>query len=48
VGTVPMKSDSVETPMEQFTIAIESGDARHGTLTMEWGRFRWTAPIEVQ
>jgi len=23
-------------------------DARHGTLAMAWGTFRWTAPIEVR
>ena len=23
-------------------------DARHGTLVMRWGTFRWTAPIQVQ
>jgi hypothetical protein len=47
LGKVAMKSDSVATPVEKFTIAIESSDARHGTLTMEWGTFRWTARIVV-
>lgn len=31
----------------QFTIAIESSDARHGTLVIAWGTFRWTAPFVV-
>ena len=29
-------------------IKIVPGDTQHGTLVMEWGSFRWTAPIEVQ
>jgi hypothetical protein len=33
--------------VEKFTIAIEPGDARHGTLAMAWGTFRWTVPIAV-
>ncbi len=48
LGTVAMKSDSVVPPVERFTIAIEPSDARHGTLVMAWGTFRWTAPIVVQ
>jgi hypothetical protein len=48
LGTAPMKSDSVNPPAEKFTIAIDPSDARHGTLVMAWGTFRWTAPIVVQ
>jgi hypothetical protein len=48
LGKAPMKADSVDTPVEKFTISIEGRDARHGTLTMAWGSFRWTAPIVVQ
>src|SRR5215213_1421406 len=48
LGTAPMKADSVSPPVEKFTISIEPADARHGTLTMAWGTFRWTAPIVVQ
>lgn len=47
LGTAPMTSDSVGPPVEKFTISIEARDARHGTLAMVWGTFRWTAPIEV-
>jgi hypothetical protein len=43
-----MRSESVDTPVEKFTISIEPGDARHGTLAMAWGTFRWTVPIVVQ
>jgi len=48
LGTAPMKSDSLNPPVEKFTISIEPSDDRHGTLAMTWGTFRWTAPIEVQ
>ena len=44
----PMRSDSVTTPVERFTITIEASGARRGTLTMAWGTFRWVAPIVVQ
>ena len=48
LGKAPMRSDSVATPVEKFTISIETIDARHGTLALAWGTFRWTAPIVVQ
>ncbi len=48
LGHAPMKADSVGTPVEKFTISIEPSDARHGTLVMSWGTFRWTAPVVVQ
>jgi hypothetical protein len=34
--------------VERFTIAIEPSGARHGTLVVAWGTFRWTVPILVQ
>jgi Protein of unknown function (DUF2911) len=48
LGKAPMQSDSVDTPVEQFTISIEPNGARRGTLAMAWGTFRWTVPIMVQ
>ena len=48
LGRVPMRSDSVDMPAEQFTISIEPLDTRRGTLAMAWGAFRWTAPIVVK
>jgi hypothetical protein len=48
VGTARMQSAALSTPVDQFTISVAANDARHGTLTMEWGSFRWTAPIEVR
>jgi hypothetical protein len=48
LGTAPMKSETVDPPVEKFTITVEPADARHGTLAMAWGTFRWTAPIELR
>jgi hypothetical protein len=48
VGTARMQSIALSTPVDQFTISVAATDARRGTLTMEWGPFRWTAPIEVR
>jgi hypothetical protein len=47
LGKVPMVSQRLGTPVEQFTIAITPKDATHGTLTMRWGDFQWAAPLEV-
>jgi hypothetical protein len=47
LAMAPMTSDSVATPVEKFTISITGSDAKHGTLAMEWGPVRWTAPIVV-
>ena len=43
-----MTSETLTTPVEQFTISIAGTDAKKGTLAMEWGPFRWTAPIVVR
>ena len=48
LGKVPMKTEDASHPVEQFTISIERRDARHGTLAMAWGTFRWTAPLVVR
>jgi hypothetical protein len=47
LGRAPMGADSLATSVEKFTISVTGADARRGTLAMEWGNFRWTAPIEV-
>lgn len=47
LNKAPMATDSLSAPVEKFTISITPTDARHGTLAMEWGSFRWTAPIVV-
>jgi len=48
LGKGPMTTEALTTPVEKFTISIVSADAHHGTLTMEWGPFRWVAPIVVR
>jgi hypothetical protein len=45
LGRAPMRSDTLDTPVELFTISIEASGLRQGTLAMAWGTFRWTAPI---
>lgn len=48
LGVTKITSETSSVPVEKFTISIVPGDTQHGTLVMEWGSFRWTAPIEVQ
>jgi hypothetical protein len=43
-----MQSAALSTPVDQFTISVTGNDARHGTLALEWGEFRWTGAIEVR
>ena len=47
LGRAAMDTRSTNTPVEVFTISVAPADARHGTLVLEWGTFRWTAPIVV-
>jgi hypothetical protein len=48
LGKARMTSQALSAPVEVFTISIIPDNPKHGTLVMEWGLFRWTAPIEVQ
>jgi hypothetical protein len=48
LGRARMASETLTAPVEQFTISIDSADARRGRLAMAWGAFRWMAPIEVR
>ena len=48
LARMPMTTDTLAVPVEQFTISIDPGDGRRGTLAIAWGPFRWTAPIEVR
>lgn len=48
LGKVRMTSEAATAPVEEFTISIIPVDQRHGRLVLEWGSFRWIAPIEVQ
>lgn len=47
LGTARMQTAQTSAPVERFTISIVGADAQHGALQMEWGPFRWTAPIVV-
>lgn len=48
LGTAKLQTTTANAPVERFTISVAGTDAKHGTLVMEWGPFRWTAPIVVQ
>lgn len=48
LGRAPLSTQTAPSPVEKFTISVAPVDARHGTLVLEWGTFRWTAPIVVQ
>jgi hypothetical protein len=48
LGVAKISSEVASTPVEEFTISIVPIDNRHGTLLIEWGSFKWNAPIEVQ
>jgi hypothetical protein len=47
LGRAALSTQTNTTSVEEFTISVMSTDARHGTLVLEWGTFRWTAPIVV-
>ena len=48
LATKPLLTESASKPVEEFTISVVSGDPHHGSLILEWGNFRWTAPIVVK
>ena len=48
LARAPMKSDTLATPVDRFTITIDSVAARRGMLALAWGPFHWTAQIEVR
>jgi hypothetical protein len=43
IARVAMHVDTLGSPVERFTIRV---DTARSLLVMEWGTFRWTAPIE--
>jgi hypothetical protein len=47
LGRVAMEVDSLDSPVEKFTITVRAGEAGRGALVMEWGTFRWSAPFVV-
>ena len=48
VGTMLIQTDSTSALVEQFTIRVLSRDRTHGTLTIDWGQFRWLMPLAVR
>jgi hypothetical protein len=42
IARVAMQVDTLESPVEQFTIRVDTASSR---LVMEWGTFRWSAPV---
>ena len=48
LGRQPLDVGTATSPVEKFTISIEPAHARTGTLAIQWGTFRWSAPIVVQ
>src|SRR6185437_8045828 len=48
LGKTGMSSEVTNAPVEELTISVVPTDSRHGSLVLEWGSFRWSAPIEVQ
>jgi hypothetical protein len=47
LGREHLLVDSTSTPVEKFTVSLVPAGARKATLVMEWGSFRWSAPIVV-
>ncbi len=47
LGTAHMHVETASAPVEQFTISVVGADDSHAALRIEWGPFRWTAPIVV-
>lgn len=47
LGKERLMVDTTTSPVEKFTISIAPVGARTGTLVLEWGSFRWSAPIVV-
>jgi hypothetical protein len=51
IGTTPLalaSPASPASPVAKFTISVTPRDDRSGVLALEWGSFRWTAPIIVR
>jgi Protein of unknown function (DUF2911) len=47
LGKERLSVDTTTSPVEKFSVSIAPAGARRGTLVMEWGTFRWSAPIVV-
>jgi hypothetical protein len=47
LGRERLSVDTTSSPVEKFTVSLVPAGTRKGALVMEWGGFRWTAPIVV-
>jgi hypothetical protein len=47
LGRGPLKVEAAPSPVEKFTITIVPAAGKNGTMVMEWGTFKWSAPIVV-
>lgn len=47
VGTSRLFVDTTTSPVEKFTVFIVAEGTQKGALVMEWGTFRWSAPLVV-
>ena len=47
LGKERLLVDTTASPVKKFTVSIVPTGAKRGTLVMEWGTFRWRAPIIV-
>jgi hypothetical protein len=47
LGRTSLKTETVSAPVEEFTISIIPADARRGLLVLDWGTFKWSAPIAL-
>jgi hypothetical protein len=45
LGKKGLLVDTTTSPVEKFTVSIVPAGAKRGALVMEWGPFRWKAPI---
>ena len=48
VARVDLKKDTLDKPVDQFTISIEKNPAGGGTLRMMWENTQFSAPITVK
>lgn len=46
LGRAPMQTRTLADTIERFTIGINPEGAARGELSLSWGTFRWSAPID--
>lgn len=45
---LPLQVESLDEPVEMFTIAVELTEGSGGTLVLSWDRTRWSLPFTVE